>query len=78
MTENVKDHVVYLHGSKDSNWESWRELGGDPETDAASTFAYTGYEIGLQCMVDMSTGEAMAYGIRDGDELVEFDRPVRI
>ena len=77
----AEQFILGMHRSKDSNWDAWEhELNGDPDSDAAREFAYTGYEVIFHTMVDMETGECMAYGIdaNDGKGLVEFSRPFRI
>ena len=80
MSDRTVHHKFYFHSSKDSNWETWSELGGDEESDAGSEFAYAGYEICLHTMVDLDTGECQAYAIEDsaGKRLIEFAEAVRI
>ncbi len=77
--DRVVHHKLYLHSSKESNWEDWRELGGDDESEAGSDFAYTAYEVCFHTMVNLDTGECQAYGIEgDGGELIEFPKAFRI
>ena len=75
----VIDYIHYVHSSKDSNWSTWVEtLGGEHGSDAGKEFVRVGYEIALVCKLDTETGVAMAYGIKDGNEVVKFEREVRI
>lgn len=58
---------LYVHRDKESNWSM---LGEDPilkdaelSDEAKQTFAYTGYEIELDCVVDVKTGKAMIHKV---------------
>lgn len=77
---NTVEHKLYVHRGKDANFDDWRALGGQTDTEAEQAFKYTGYEVCFHCMVDLETGECVAYGIdaNDGKGLVEFSRPFRI
>lgn len=47
---------MYLHGSKDSNWETGEEIGLS-EDAIKENFAYALYEVEFDVEVDMETGE---------------------
>lgn len=58
ITERFIETTLYLHGSKESNYDTANELGLKDE--AAKTFAYTGYEVAFTIVVDRRTGKAVA------------------
>lgn len=76
-SESVKSFTAYFHRDKDSNYEAFGDLGGDlNSSDARTRFAYMGMEIGLATMVDIETGECVAYGIHHNGELINFEKEV--
>lgn len=52
MKKTIK---IYLHSSKDSNYDTAEDLG--LSEDAQKTFAYALYEVECEVEVDMETGE---------------------
>ena len=62
---------IYLHNSKDSNWEKGTELG--LSGDALKRFVYACLEVELEVEVDPQTGGAEIISV-DGRELKEPKR----
>lgn len=64
----------YLHSSKDSNYERAVDdgFGEEMSQEAMDRYIYTGYEVRLDCEVDLDTGIVHAIGL----EGVKLERPV--
>jgi hypothetical protein len=72
LTPKTLTTDVYLHGSKESNWETADELGL-PEK-ARSVFAYSCYEVTVTVNIDRKTGKAVATHLNK----VPLVRPVEV
>jgi hypothetical protein len=71
--------VLHVHRDKDSNWNLW-ESDLAPEgasEDAGRNFAYTLYELGVACRVDLDTGDVIVYGVIDKGEVVRLEREIK-
>jgi hypothetical protein len=64
----------YLHGSKDSNYETALDNDYGLSDEALRTFVYTGSEVKFNCELDTETGEVYAYAV----EGTPLEKPVRI
>jgi hypothetical protein len=64
--------LLYLHGSKESNYETAGELGLSDE--ASRQFAYTCYEVTVTLEIDRKTGKAKATHF----EGVKLETPVEV
>lgn len=60
---------LFLHSSKDSNYETANEMGLSEE--AAKNFSRSLYEVEFVCLVDKETGdiEVLSVNIGDGEGL---------
>ena len=65
-------HRLYLHSSKESNYEEAGELGITGE--AARAFSYSLCEIAFDCLVDTETGEIQILSIDAMDGGEQFTR----
>jgi hypothetical protein len=72
------EHVFYVHRDKDSNWSMWEDELGQSENDAGRRFSYTLSELGIACRIDVSTGKVIAYGVKDGDEIVSLEKEITV
>ena len=70
------DVILYVHRGKDENYDMANRIGLDP--DATRTFAWTGSEVSLQCVVDTQTGTTVVVGINDNGKTVKLEHPVEI
>jgi hypothetical protein len=66
------ESVIYLHGSKERNYETAIELGLSEHV--GQIFAYTCYEVAVKLEIDESTGEAMATHFNG----VKLEYPVKV
>lgn len=75
------ERVIYAGRDKDSNWALWEELAGPEAVDdpahAGRRFAYTLYELGVACRVDLDTGDVTVYGVIDNGEVVRLEREIK-
>jgi hypothetical protein len=71
--------VLYVHRDKDSNWSLWEnDLAPEGASeDAGRNFAYTLYELGIACRVDLDSGDVTVYGVMDKGEVVRLEREIK-
>jgi hypothetical protein len=75
----VKDFRLYLHRSKETNYDAWQyDLGWSTEDPGFEKFKYCGYEVELITQIDRETGRCFAIGIMDRGKLVDFERGVEL
>lgn len=68
--------TLYLHRDKDSNYDLGDEL--HLSDTAMETFAYAGFEVGLDCRIHPETGKVFATGIKSGARIVPLEEDVEI
>lgn len=71
------ERTIYVNRDKDSNWSLWENELHQDDNDAARTFAYTCYEVGLRCRINLTTGGVTILGIEDGGEVVPLEREIK-
>ena len=58
---------LYVHRDKDSNWSKLEEdpvlRDAELSEKAMETFVYAGYEVELDCVVNVKTGEVMIHKV---------------
>ena len=62
---------LYLHSSKDSNYEIGKELGL-PEGKVLDNFMYALYEVGFDVEIDETTGDCKILKV-NGDDIISGD-----
>lgn len=72
----IVDRMMYSHSSKDSNWDTWEHELNQPENEAGRKFAYTLYEVGFYCKINLDTGECKAWAVEDRGEPVKLEREI--
>jgi hypothetical protein len=63
MSEEKKIIKMYLHGSKETNWDIGQENG--LEGEALSNFMYALYEVEFEVEVDMKTGDSKILSFKE-------------
>lgn len=58
----IKRVKVYLHRTKESNWELAQKLGFEEDSEAFKNVCYLGYELEAYYDVDLQTGETKFVG----------------
>lgn len=65
MPEEFEKLTLYAHRTKESNWETAEDLELGLSPAAAERFAYTGYELRLDCNINKETGEVRLVGVNN-------------